>query len=180
MLALYPISRFTHPVPAAGPVQAVAPVIPARLIMTQDQLKPMVAQAGSKYHVDKDLIASLLKVESGGDARAVSPTGAEGLMQLMPQTATEMGVTNSFVPAQSISGGAAYIGRLLKHYHNRITLAVAAYNAGPHAVDHYQGTPPFRETRSYVHRVLAELHRRKHAGQILASSLHRHRSSAQV
>jgi soluble lytic murein transglycosylase-like protein len=93
--------------------------------------------------------------------RAVSRTGARGLMQLMPGTASAMGVEDSFRPEQNIAGGTAYLDALLTRYHDNVALALAAYNAGPGAVDKYHGVPPYRETRAYVARVIREYNRRK-------------------
>jgi hypothetical protein len=92
--------------------------------------------------------------ESGFDPRAVSPKGALGLMQLMPGTARELGVSDPFDPAQSVRGGARYLRRLLDRFGGRLDLALAAYNAGPGAVEEHGGVPPYRETREYVRKVI--------------------------
>ena len=110
--------------------------------------------------VPPDLLASIVKAESNGNARAVSRAGARGLMQLMPGTATEQGVSDSFAPDQNVRGGTAYLDELLRRYHDNISLALAAYNAGPAAVDKYHGIPPYHETRAYVARVIHEFNRR--------------------
>lgn len=134
-------------------------------------MRQMLAHAGERHDIDVDLLASVVKAESGGNARAVSRTGAQGLMQLMPGTAQQLGVTDSFVPEQNINGGTAYLDALLTRYHDNLALALAAYNAGPAAVDRYHGIPPFRETRAYVARVMREFKRRKEQSQraLLAS-----------
>jgi hypothetical protein len=106
-------------------------------------------------------LASVVRAESGGNIHAVSRTGAQGLMQLMPGTAAELGVTDSFRADQNINGGTAYLDALLLRYHDHLALALAAYNAGPAAVDKYHGVPPYRETRLYVARVIREFNRRK-------------------
>ena len=121
----------------------------------------MLDRAGARHNIDADLLASILHAESAGNPRAVSRAGAQGLMQLMPATATTLGVHNSFAPEENISGGAAYLDQLLTRYHDDIRLAVAAYNAGPAAVDRYRGIPPYAETRAYVARVVREFNRRK-------------------
>jgi soluble lytic murein transglycosylase-like protein len=115
--------------------------------------------------VDVDLLASLVKAESGGNAHAVSRAGARGLMQLMPGTAKNLGVEDSFKPDQNVRGGSAYLDALLTRYHDSMALALAAYNAGPEAVDRYNGIPPYRETRAYVARVIHEFNRRVLARQ---------------
>ena len=121
----------------------------------------MLLHAGTAHNIDEDLLASVVRAESGGQVRAVSRTGARGLMQLMPGTATQMGVVDSFRPEQNIAGGTAYLDGLLTRYHDNVALALAAYNAGPAAVDRYRGVPPYRETRAYVARVIREFNRRK-------------------
>ena len=141
--------------PDPVPVPAVA----AKLTIAD--MGEMLASAGQQHNIDADLLASIVKAESNGQTRAVSRTGAQGLMQLMPGTAREMGVADSFEPRQNINGGTQYLDALLTHYHDNIALAVAAYNAGPAAVDRYHGVPPYRETQAYVRRVINEFNRRK-------------------
>jgi soluble lytic murein transglycosylase-like protein len=106
------------------------------------------------------LLASLVKAESDGNAHAISHAGAQGLMQLMPETAAGLGVRDSFQPDQNVRGGSSYLDALLTLYHDNLALALAAYNAGPEAVDKYHGIPPYRETRAYVARVIHEFNRR--------------------
>jgi soluble lytic murein transglycosylase-like protein len=128
---------------------------------TKEEMQEMLSHAGVQHNIDADLLASVVRAESGGQVRAVSRTGARGLMQLMPGTATAMGVEDAFRPDQNISGGTAYLDWLLTRYHDNVALALAAYNAGPGAVDKYHGVPPYRETREYVARVIREFNRRK-------------------
>ena len=127
---------------------------------TPAEMHEMLAHAGAAHNIDADLLASLVRAESGGQVRAVSRTGARGLMQLMPGTATELGVQDSFQADQNIAGGTTYLDGLLVRYHDNIALALAAYNAGPAAVDKYHGIPPYRETKLYVARVIHEFNRR--------------------
>ena len=128
---------------------------------TPQELHAMMSRAGGEHNLDVDLLASVVRAESGGNIHAVSRTGARGLMQLMPGTAAELGVQDSFHPEENINGGTAYLDALLSRYHDNIALALAAYNAGPAAVDKYHGIPPYRETRAYVARVIHEFNRRK-------------------
>jgi soluble lytic murein transglycosylase-like protein len=133
---------------------------------TKEEMHQMLAHAGAAHNIDEDLLASVVRAESGGQVRAVSRTGARGLMQLMPGTASAMGVDDAFQPEQNIDGGTAYLDAMLTRYHDNVVLALAAYNAGPGAVDKYHGVPPYRETREYVARVIREFNRRKQAALI--------------
>lgn len=140
--------------PATVPKSATQPKL------TQADLHEMLAMAGAMHNLDIDLLASVVKAESDGDAHAVSHAGAEGLMQLMPGTAAGLGVRDRFQPDQNVGGGSAYLDALLNRYHDNLALALAAYNAGPEAVDKYHGIPTYHETRAYVARVIHEFNRR--------------------
>ena len=159
------------PPPAA---HAAAIPLPAEGRLSPSDLNQMLARAGQQHNLDIDLLASVVKAESGGDARAVSRAGAQGLMQLMPGTAATLGVHNSFEPSQNVQGGSAYLDALLTRYHENLALALAAYNAGPQAVDRYRGIPPYPETRAYVARVIHEFNRR-----VLARRAEARRASSQ-
>jgi hypothetical protein len=152
------------PPPPTPTTQPVAPVA------TAPDIHSLLSAAGSQHNIDAELLASIVHTESGFRANAVSRTGARGLMQLMPGTARQLGVNDAFQPNQNIAGGTTYFDALLTRYDSRddthgLALALAAYNAGPAAVDRYHGIPPFRETRAYVARVMNEFKRRKLALQ---------------
>lgn len=117
----------------------------------------LINSASARTGVPGELIAAVAKQESGFNPRAVSPVGAQGLMQLMPGTARGLGVTNSFDPAQAIDGGARLLRSLLVKFDGRVDLALAGYNAGAGAVQRYHGVPPYRETQNYVKDILAML-----------------------
>lgn len=162
--------------PAAAPSSPEQSPAPASKI-TPAELHQLLARAGAAHDLDVDLLASVVREESAGRPRAVSRSGAQGLMQLMPSTAAKLGVTNAFAPGQNIRGGAAYLDTLLHRYHDNLALALAAYNAGPGAVDRWHGIPPYRETQLYVARVIHEFNRRiaarraRHLTQV-ASAIH--------
>lgn len=113
-----------------------------------------ITAAANKYGVDPALLAGLVKAESNFNPKAQSGVGAKGLTQLMDATAKSLGVTNSFDLQQSLDGGARFLGGLLKQFHGDQSLALAAYNAGPGAVQKYGGIPPYQETQRYVPKVL--------------------------
>ena len=113
----------------------------------------MIVETAGQFSLDAALVYAVVRAESGFDAQAVSAKGASGLMQLMPETAVEVGVKDLFHPRKNLEGGAAYLRGLLERYDGDVKLALAAYNAGPGAVDHYRGVPPFEETQTYLKRV---------------------------
>jgi hypothetical protein len=117
-------------------------------------LEPLIAQAATRHQVPEWLVRSVIRAESGGDAHATSPVGAMGLMQLMPGTAAGLGVTDAYDAEQNVDGGTRYLKQLLDRFGGDPAKAVAAYNAGPGAVEKYGGVPPFAETQAYVKRVL--------------------------
>ena len=129
-------------------------------VMDAATLQRIVAQESKRTGVSKKLIFAVIKTESGGDPSAISRAGAQGLMQLMPATARFYNVANPFDPAENVAGGVRYLRDLLKRYHHKVRLALAAYNAGPGAVDAAKGIPSFLETQSYVARVTAALQAR--------------------
>jgi soluble lytic murein transglycosylase-like protein len=135
------------PAPAATASLAPAPVPP-------DQIDALVNQNAATWQVDPSLVKAIIANESGFNANATSPVGAQGLMQLMPATAQGVGVKDSYDPAQNVAGGTRYLKGLLDRFHGDVKLAVAAYNAGPGAVEKYGDVPPYAETKNYVQNVL--------------------------
>ncbi len=124
--------------------------------LTSAELRELLSSAGARHNLDANLLASVVRAESGGRAAAVSKKGARGLMQLMPKTAAELGVGDSFQPEENVAGGATYLDWLLTRYRDNLALALAAYNAGPAAVDRCGCVPAYRETRLYVARIIRD------------------------
>jgi soluble lytic murein transglycosylase-like protein len=131
---------------------AAAPASPAPV--PPDQIDALVNQNSGTWQVDPSLVKAIIANESGFDANATSKAGAQGLMQLMPSTAQAVGVRNSYDPAQNVAGGTRYLRGLLDRFNGDVRLAVAAYNAGPGAVEKYGDVPPYAETQNYVQNVL--------------------------
>lgn len=123
--------------------------------ITKAQIQGIVSRVAQKYQVDEKLVNAVIRQESGFNPKATSHCGAMGLMQLMPNTAKELGVKDAYNPLQNIEGGVKYLSNLLKRYNGNTVLALAAYNAGPSNVDKYSGVPPFSETQNYVKNILA-------------------------
>jgi soluble lytic murein transglycosylase-like protein len=128
---------------------------------TSQDLNGIIASASSSSKIDADFIASVIRAESGNNPRAVSRKGAKGLMQLMPSTAANLGVRDSFDPAENVGGGVRYLRELLLRYNGDAAKALAAYNAGPQRVGQYNGVPPYRETHAYVTRIINDYNRKK-------------------
>lgn len=122
--------------------------------VNQAALSAIVKKCAREKRMDEDLVWAVIRQESGGDPRAISPKGAMGLMQLMPSTAAALGVTDPYDPEQNISGGIKYLLDCLNRFRQDLQLALAAYNAGPGNVIKYNGCPPFAETRNYVKAVM--------------------------
>lgn len=152
------ISAVENDEPLVGWAASCKGVTKEMLDKRATQWQSMVTKHAKAHGVPAALVRAVMRVESCFDPRAVSRVGAQGLMQLMPTTAAQLGVRDSFDAEQNIAGGARYLSLLLGRFKNDTRLAVAAYNAGPSAVDTYRGIPPFPETRSYVKRVIAEYH----------------------
>ncbi|MDQ6823244.1 MAG: lytic transglycosylase domain-containing protein [Candidatus Eremiobacteraeota bacterium] len=122
------------------------------------QIHSLVSDASARNGVPVGLVNAVVMAESAGDPSAISTAGAQGLMQLMPGTSASCGIGNPFDAEQNVECGTRYLHGLLQRYNNNVELAVAAYNAGPGAVDQYHGIPPFAETRAYVSRVVSAYH----------------------
>lgn len=143
--------------PAAAPIKSVA--VPA--VVTPNNLDDIIDAVSGRHHLDPDLVNSVIHAESRFNVRAVSPKGAQGLMQLMPQTASQLGVTNAFDPQANVEGGTRYLRELLERYNFDLVKALAAYNAGPRRVEQYRGVPPYYETRVYVANIIRDFNRKK-------------------
>lgn len=152
-IAVFPAAKMLDPqVDVATEFEVVPP---------SEAYEEIIQEAAAEYDVDPALIRAVMQAESAFHPYAVSRAGAEGLMQLMPALADEMGVSDSFDPRENIMGGVRYLKRLLDHHHGDLDLALASYNAGPGNVERYGGVPPFRETRNYVKTIKALYKRSK-------------------
>lgn len=138
-----------------GPSQE--PSLPDTVRQRVESLSPIISEAAQEHGVDAQLLKAVIATESAGRVTAQSPKRAKGLMQLIDSTATAMGVRNVWDPRQNVQGGAKYLGQLLERFQGNVENALASYNAGPGAVDRYQGIPPYKETQEYVERVLQYL-----------------------
>ncbi len=123
-------------------------------------LDHLISSMAQKYGINPDLIQQVVKAESGFNAKATSSAGAMGLMQLMPGTAASYGVQNAYDPIQNLDGGTHFLKDLLDRFNGNIPLSLAAYNAGPGAVEKYDGVPPYKETQAYVQKIMAGLNQK--------------------
>jgi len=168
--AAMPAASGTARVPSPNAVQnakAATLSFPARPVADLNQV---VNDASDRYRLDPDLVTSVIKAESAFNTRAVSPKGARGLMQLMPGTASELGVPNAFDPQANVEGGTKYLRELLERYNFDLVKALAAYNAGPEKVERFGGVPPYYETRAYVARIVKDFNKKKVAQQKAAGA----------
>jgi soluble lytic murein transglycosylase-like protein len=156
-LALAPVRRQPDSTTFAATLsQATTSIRPTPVTQKNESVpfQNMITSAAEKYGVRPALLAAVVKQESNFNPNAKSGVGAKGLTQLMDATARGLGVTDPFDPAQSLDGGARFLGGLLKQFKGNESLALAAYNAGPGAVQKYGGIPPYQETQRYVPKVL--------------------------
>lgn len=139
-------------------------------IVPDSDLKAMVDRVAIEQGVETQLVDSVIRAESAYNFNAVSPKGAQGIMQLIPSTARRFGVSNTFDPLENIQGGVKYLRFLLDYYQGDYAKAIAAYNAGENAVDKYHGIPPFAETRNYVAQVARNLKAARAAAPLAAKT----------
>jgi soluble lytic murein transglycosylase-like protein len=147
MIALLPATNILNP--------QVDVLTEFEFVKPSEAYEEIIQEAAAEYELDPNLIRAVMQTESAFHPYAVSRAGAEGLMQLMPALADEMGVSDSFDPRENIMGGTRYLKRLLDYHNGNLDLALASYNAGPGNVERYGGIPPFRETRKYVKTIKA-------------------------
>jgi len=136
--------------------------IPADWPPHKRRVATLVRELAPQYTVRPELALAVIAAESNFDSRARSPKNAKGLMQLIPETAARFGVRNAYDPKENVRGGLAYLRWLLSYYRGRVTLALAAYNAGERVVDRFQGVPPYPETQGYVRRIMGALRMEHH------------------
>jgi len=153
--ALHPGTQYAPGAPEGGlPAGGLASAPSGPAPVAPEQIDALVGQSAGTWNVDPALVKAIIANESGFNANATSPVGAQGLMQLMPETAKSLGVSDSYDPAQNVAGGTRYLKGLLDRFNGDVRLAVAAYNAGPGAVQKYGDVPPYAETQNYVQNVL--------------------------
>ena len=139
--------------PFTTQTRAASPELAAEELANRQKIEIMIREVSARYNVDPALIRAVIETESNWNSKAISRKGALGLMQLVPGTARQLGVNNAFDPKQNLDGGVRYLHSLLERYNGDLDRALAAYNAGPGAVDRARGVPRYRETQDYVQKV---------------------------
>lgn len=152
----------TQPAVASAPAPS-QPTTVAAGPQARVDLDQLVRDASNRHRLDPDFVNSVIKAESNFQSRAISRKGAQGLMQLMPDTASKLGVKDPFDPKANVEGGTEYLSELLDLYKDDPIKALAAYNAGSHRVEQYHGVPPYRETQAYVARIVRDFNAKKRA-----------------
>jgi len=161
-----PAPQPTTQLPAAQPATAASQTpSPTKAVQAAQNvdLEQLVREASSKNRLDPDFVSSVIRAESNFKTHAVSKKGAQGLMQLMPSTAAQLGVADPFDPKANVEAGTAHLSALLDRYNNDPIKALAAYNAGAHRVKQYNGVPPYRETRDYINKIVRDFNAKKRA-----------------
>ena len=158
-----PVAPPQEPQQQQLPQQQPTPTMQPVAATSQVDLDQLVREASARRQLDPDFVNSVIKAESNFKTRAVSPKGAQGLMQLMPGTAAQLGVSNAFDPKANVEAGTQYLSDLLDLYHDDPIKALAAYNAGTQRVEQYHGVPPYRETRAYIARIVHDFNVKKRA-----------------
>lgn len=170
VMAAAPAPASATPGPVAVPAAPATTPGPSAAVQPRLNIPDAVSQASERYRLDPDLLNSVIRAESGFNPHAVSRKGAQGLMQLMPETASKLGVPNAFDPGANVDGGTRYLRELLERYNFDLVKALAAYNAGPKRVEQYGGVPPYYETRAYVASIVRDFNRKKLAQQKAAKA----------
>jgi soluble lytic murein transglycosylase-like protein len=153
----------TKPLSTTQPVATASKMAAPATAAQNIDLDQVVREASSRNRLDPDFVSSVIMAESQFKTHAVSKKGAQGLMQLMPATAAQLGVTDPFDPRANVEAGTAHLSALLDRYNNDPIKALAAYNAGAHRVKQYNGVPPYRETRAYVSKIVRDFNAKKRA-----------------
>ena len=166
--------------PKIAPVRKLASAKAARPLLSNSEISEIVNEASDHQQIDPELIRSVIRAESHFNTNAVSKKGARGLMQLMPATALNLGVTDSFDARENVMGGTRYLRTLLAKFDYDLIKALAAYNAGSARVEQYKGVPPYRETRAYVAQIVREFNKAKIAERRLLAAASRAPSSAKA
>ncbi|MGB8580114.1 MAG: lytic transglycosylase domain-containing protein [Candidatus Sulfotelmatobacter sp.] len=164
-----PTADIDHFESVPDPPTPAPPPQPTAIAPHPFDLTQTVKDASGTYQLDPDLVTSVIRAESDFNIHAISPKGAQGLMQLMPQTASQLGVHNAFDPQANVEAGTRYLRTLLERYNFDLIKALAAYNAGPQRVEQYNGVPPYYETKAYVARIVRDFNKKKLAAKSAAA-----------